>query len=480
MPQSRTARGMLLRLKFNLVLIAIFVISIVGAGVYYYDFLEQSTFEDVQHDSQVMMETALAIRSYTTDQIKPHLDALNADTFLPQTVPAFAAVETLRRLSSRYPGFEYREAALDATNPRNRASAWEAKLIEKLTAAAANSPRDEVEMSGIHGKGIERALYVARPITITDPSCLSCHADPAHAPESMVKVYGKQGGYGWKMGQTIGMQIVKVPMLYPLEKARNTFNSFMISLLVIFGLMFIGLNVALSAMVVEPMARLNRRLEELATTDFLTDLVNRRRFFERLASEMADARVHGTRLSVVMFDLDFFKRINDTFGHDSGDRVLKHTAVRVRELLRSSDCAARFGGEEFMILLGETPIDAAMALAEAVRAKIADVPFDVVGTVSASFGVAEWNHEEDAHALINRADRALYQAKQSGRNRVVRAADAPVRRVLISDEEDAHALITRADRALYQAKQRGRNRVVRAADAPVRRVLISDEEDGGK
>ena len=101
MPQARTARGMLLRLKFNLVLIAIFVISIVGAGVYYYDFLEQSTFEDVQHDSQVMMETALAIRSYTTDQIKPHLDALNADTFLPQTVPAFAAVETLRRCLAR-------------------------------------------------------------------------------------------------------------------------------------------------------------------------------------------------------------------------------------------------------------------------------------------------------------------------------------------------------------------------------------------
>ena len=436
MSESLTAQGVPLRLKFNLVLIGIFAISIVGAGIYYYDFLEQSALDEVRHDSQVMMETALAIRSYTTDQIKPHLDPLNADTFLPQTVPAFAAVETLRRLSSRYPGFTYREAALDATNPRDRANTWEAGLIERLAAARTDSERDEVELSGVRGKGVKRALYVARPITITDPSCLSCHAHPDYAPESMVKLYGRQGGYGWEMGQTIGMQIVTVPMLYPLEKARSTFNTFMISLLVVFGLMFLGLNIALSAMVVEPMARLNRRLEELATTDFLTDLVNRRRFFERLASEMADARVHGTRLSVVMFDLDFFKRINDTFGHDSGDKVLKHTAVRVRELLRKSDCAARFGGEEFMLLLRETPIDAAMALAEAVRARIADVPYEVVGTVSASFGVAEWNHEEDAHALINRADRALYQAKDGGRNRVVRAANAPVRRVLVSDDEN--------------------------------------------
>jgi diguanylate cyclase (GGDEF)-like protein len=169
------------------------------------------------------------------------------------------------------------------------------------------------------------------------------------------------------------------------------------------------------------MARINRKLEDLATRDFLTDLVNRRRFFEQLESAMADSRIHKTGLSVAMFDIDLFKRINDTFGHDSGDVVLRNTALRVRELLRSSDSAARFGGEEFIILLRETRIDAAMAIAEAVRAKIANVPFDRVGTVSASFGVAEWDHAEEARALINRADRALYVAKQTGRNRVVRA-----------------------------------------------------------
>ena len=187
------------------------------------------------------------------------------------------------------------------------------------------------------------------------------------------------------------------------------------------SLMFVALNVALSGLVIEPMARMNKKLEELATKDFLTDLVNRRRFFEQLESAMAEARIKKIGLSIVMLDIDFFKRINDTFGHDSGDVVLKNTALRVRELLRSSDCAARFGGEEFVLMLRETRIDAAMAIAEAVRAKIANVPFDLVGTVCASFGVAEWNQIEDGRALINRADKALYVAKQSGRNRVVRA-----------------------------------------------------------
>ncbi|MEO6688112.1 MAG: GGDEF domain-containing protein [Dokdonella sp.] len=139
------------------------------------------------------------------------------------------------------------------------------------------------------------------------------------------------------------------------------------------------------------MARVNRRLEELATKDFLTDLVNRRRFFERLEADMAEARTKRIGLSVVIFDLDFFKRINDTFGHDSGDTVLRNTALRVRELLRSSDCAARFVGEEFIILLHETRIDAAMATAEIVRAKIASAPYEIVGAVSASFGVTEWD-----------------------------------------------------------------------------------------
>lgn len=407
---------MSLRLKFNLVLIAVFVLSLIGAAVYYNGYLERNAITNVQQNSQVLMETALAIRSYTTDEIKPHLDPMNEKRFLPQTVPAFAATETLRRLRDRFPAYEYKEAVLNPTNPRDRASAWERAMIEKFRADSTLT-----EFTGIEGEGIQRSVYVARPITIKQPQCLVCHSVPSAAPASMIQIYGEKNGFGWQLNETVGMQVVKLPMLYPLEKARETFYSFMLSLLAIFGLMFLALNLVMSGLVIEPMARLNKKLEELATKDFLTDLVNRRRFFEHLESAMASARVKKTGVSVVIFDLDLFKRINDTFGHDSGDVVLKNTALRVRELLRGSDCAARFGGEEFIILLSETRIDAAMAIAEAVRAKIANVPFELVGAVSASFGVAEWDMKEDSRALINRADRALYVAKENGRNRVERA-----------------------------------------------------------
>ena len=412
---------MSLRLKFNLILIVIFLLSLAGAAFYYNGYLEKNAINDVRNNSTVLMETALAIRSYTTDEIQPHLSPMNEKRFYPQTVPAFAATETLRRLRDKFPAYEYKEAMLNPTNPRDRATDWEKVLIEKFRADTT-----QTELTGVQGEGVQRAMYVARPIVIKQAQCLVCHSVPAAAPATMISVYGDKNGFDWKMNEPLGMQIVKLPMLYPLEKARETFNSFLISLLVTFALMFVALNVVLSGLVIEPMARMNKKLEELATKDFLTDLVNRRRFFEQLESAMAESRVKKTGLSIVMLDIDFFKRINDTFGHDSGDVVLKNTALRVRELLRSSDCAARFGGEEFVLMLRETRIDAAMAIAEAVRGKIANVPFDLVGTVSASFGVAEWNQHEDGRALINRADKALYVAKQSGRNRVIRADDEVV------------------------------------------------------
>jgi diguanylate cyclase (GGDEF)-like protein len=407
---------MQLRLKFNLVLIIVFALGIVGAGIFYHRYLQENALDEVRYNSQVLMDTALAIRSYTTEEIKPHLDPLNAETFLPQTVPAFAATETLHRLRDRYAGYDYKEAVLSATNPRDRANEWEAQLIEQF-----RSGRAQKELSGVHGDGIDSAMFVARPIQIKNPQCLACHSTPGAAPASMLKVYGEQNGFGWKQDEIVGMQLVQVPMLYPVEKARQTFRNFMLSLLAIFAVMFIAMNLALSGLVIEPLNRLNHRLEDMATRDFLTDLVNRRRFLERLEADMAEARIKGHGLSVIILDLDFFKQINDAFGHDSGDMVLKHAALRVRELMRGSDCAARFGGEEFIMALRETRIDAAAAMAEAVRAKIADVPFESVGHVSASFGVAEWDHKEDARSVIARADKALYAAKEAGRNRVARA-----------------------------------------------------------
>lgn len=171
------------------------------------------------------------------------------------------------------------------------------------------------------------------------------------------------------------------------------------------------------AIVKDQLAFANRQVEEmhaLARTDPLTGLPNRLALSEKL--EEASHRIHG--LYVVLLDIDRFKQINDRFGHTSGDEVLKEVGRRLRASIRKHDALGRWGGEEFMIVMrGENQQDV-LAAVERLREDIAFWPFEKVGTVSASFGVAEGHMGDGIHALVERADRALYEAKRLGRNRV--------------------------------------------------------------
>ncbi len=170
----------------------------------------------------------------------------------------------------------------------------------------------------------------------------------------------------------------------------------------------------------------NAKLERLATVDPLTAVWNRRHFLELAAVELSRARRHERRLSVFLLDLDHFKAVNDGHGHAAGDEVLRTAVARARSALRTSDQIARFGGEEFVVLLPETDIEGARIVAERVRAAIADGPVDADGhglSVTASLGVAEWNAGEPSiEHTLRRADAALYEAKQSGRDRVCLAS----------------------------------------------------------
>lgn len=166
----------------------------------------------------------------------------------------------------------------------------------------------------------------------------------------------------------------------------------------------------------------NRRLEELAYTDPLTGTLNRRSFMEGATREVERARRYQRPLSVVMFDLDHFKSLNDTYGHLAGDDVLRTVVSRSRQVLRDSDILGRYGGEEFAILLPETPRDLAGQVAERLRQAIAAQPMIADGiavAVTVSLGVSELDPAEDAIGnTLRRADDAMYDAKESGRNRV--------------------------------------------------------------
>jgi diguanylate cyclase (GGDEF)-like protein len=176
----------------------------------------------------------------------------------------------------------------------------------------------------------------------------------------------------------------------------------------------------------------NTQIEHLSVTDPLLSIFNRRYLHERLPAQASRARRYGNSLSVVMADLDHFKKINDTFGHQIGDAVLQHAVKLARSALRQTDWMARYGGEEFVIVLPETPLLGAYSVAERMRRLCSDTPLQIAETklvVTASFGVATIDgvlaSKDDADAMLREADKALYESKRAGRNRVTCGPKSP-------------------------------------------------------
>lgn len=171
-------------------------------------------------------------------------------------------------------------------------------------------------------------------------------------------------------------------------------------------------------------AQLNESLqqvEHLAVTDLLTDTYNRRKFDEIVHREHHRAAKGDAPFSLIMFDIDHFKRVNDLHGHSVGDRVLRQLCRRVRGLVRQGDQLIRWGGEEFLILLPTTWLKEAATLAGRIRQEVGQEPFSSAGIVTISLGVAQLCPGDSIDDLMKRVDNALYQAKQQGRNRVVTA-----------------------------------------------------------
>jgi methyl-accepting chemotaxis protein len=247
-----------LRLKFNLVLLLMFVIGLGATGYVSYDLLHRNARDEVLRNAGVMMEAALSMRGYTVTKVRPLLP-YDADKFLPESVPAFAATEIMTLLRKKYPDFAYKEAALNPTNARNRAVEWEEDIIKAFREDPARG-----EISGMRDTPTGRSLYLARPFQIKDPGCLACHTTPEMAPPAMVKIYGPHNGFGWKENEVIGAQIVSVPMGLPIRNANRAFVTFMTSLAIVFAALFVILNIMLTQLIIEPMTRLSDIAEQIS------------------------------------------------------------------------------------------------------------------------------------------------------------------------------------------------------------------------
>ncbi len=247
-----------LRTKFNLSLFLVAFIGISASGYISYNLLQENAREEILQTAGIIMASAKANRSYTIEEIRPLLKQLGKD-FVPQMVPAYSAHQNIRRLHKKYPNYSYKEATLNPTNPGSRATDWESRIIERF-----QDDESKKEIIGEHGEGKNRFLYVARPIRIKKQSCLACHGKVEDAPASMLANYGNANGFGWKLNQVVGTQVVKVPMSVQLQRADQEFRTFMLSMIVIFIFTVVILNILLNAIVIKPIRAMSRSAEEIS------------------------------------------------------------------------------------------------------------------------------------------------------------------------------------------------------------------------
>lgn len=265
--------------KFSLIFAIVFGFGLAAAAWLFRGSLQDNAREQVLYHAQIMMETALAMRNYTTEQIRPVVNDLTQPykaksddvfsklcardmaakhVFRPQTVPAFAATEIFNYLRKKYPDYFYKEASLNPTNPRNRVVDWEEDIIKVF--------RNRPELSLLDGERdtpMGRSLFLARPMR-AGKSCLECHSTPGDAPQDMVQLYGPANGFGWKENEIIAAQIVSVPVALPVEMANRSFRRILISLMAVGLLTLLVLDALLYVTVVRPVSRFAARADEIS------------------------------------------------------------------------------------------------------------------------------------------------------------------------------------------------------------------------
>jgi HAMP domain-containing protein len=250
---------MKIRWKIDLAMAGAFLIGLGLAGFGAYQILRTNAIEASREAAKIIIEEASADRSYTSDSIKPLLESQMKVQFLPHSIPSFSALSIFKIVRQKLPEYTYREPTLNPTNLNDRAIDWEADII--------NGFRDDA------GKGetmITRDtpggqfLVLARPLKIGSPACLSCHSTPEAAPPTMVALYGSQNGFGWKLGEIVGAQMVSIPLGVPLGRAYQALLWFLAALAATFIVIIIIVDLLLRALVVKPVAEISEMANKVS------------------------------------------------------------------------------------------------------------------------------------------------------------------------------------------------------------------------
>ena len=248
-----------LKAKFNLAMLLAFLVGLALAAVLSWQIVHENARREVVQQAEVMMAQASAIRDYTAKEIGPLLAGQIKVRFLPHTVPSWAAQTNLRTLAEQFPDYTYKEAALNPTNPADRATDWESGIIAEF----ARNP-SLTSFTSTRDSPTGPILSISRPIRITDKDCLSCHSTPSAAPTSMIDLYGSANGFGWKLGDVAAAQIVSVPMQVALDRASAAFKIYLLALVTVFAVTIVLLNLLLHFVIVKPIRRMSDIASEVS------------------------------------------------------------------------------------------------------------------------------------------------------------------------------------------------------------------------
>jgi HAMP domain-containing protein len=253
-----TAAAMSLLVRINLVLGLVSASAACIAAYACWTILEDNARREVLAEAGLMMESAVAMRAYTANEILPLIEQRMQDSFLPQGIPFYAATQNFLKLRERHPEYTYKEATLNPTNPRDRAADWEADIIQRF-----RNDEHAQEFVGERDTPMGRSLYLARPIRV-DAECAECHGSPASAPAAMVARYGRDNGFGWQPHEIVGAHLVSVPFANASAAAAHAFRGFVIALIAVFATIFIVLNALLYVLLVRPVRRIVRTADRLS------------------------------------------------------------------------------------------------------------------------------------------------------------------------------------------------------------------------
>nr|WP_275974302.1 DUF3365 domain-containing protein [Argonema galeatum] len=247
-----------------MILILVVLGGITMSGLAFSAVLNEKAENEVTSKAVLLMETMSSVRNYTNNQINPLLEPrLETEAqFLPETVPAYSAREVFEnfRTNSKYKDFFYKEATLNPSNLRDKADNFETQLVENLRK---NTSLKELSDYREYPSG--KLFYIARPIVISEQSCLRCHSTPAAAPKSQIATYGSENGFGWKLNEIIGAQVIYVPATEVINSAHRSFLLFMAIVGAAFGMAILITNILLRVAVLRPINRMVKVANEVST-----------------------------------------------------------------------------------------------------------------------------------------------------------------------------------------------------------------------